>query len=393
MSEPSHPNGVVPAASEPPTVGANDAPGASAAPGPAAAAIRDGPPPPSRPVERGVAGRRLGRRTLLWGSAYAATAGAAVVGSRLARPRAPKGGVTEAETFIARVAGYDADLVAVLVAGLTELGVTATDIRDKRILLKPNLVEVLAGGHVNTHPLLVRGAIEAFLHLGAATVLVAEGSGHSRDSLLVVEESGLADVLVEDRIRFVDLNYDPGVTVPNTGGRTKLPSLTFPATLMEVDWIVSLPKMKTHHWGGVTLSLKNMFGVMPGFYYGWPKNVLHWHGIDRSIFDINAALQATGKPHLAIVDGIVGLEGDGPIMGTPKHAGIVVMGRNFAAVDATSARVMGVDPRKVPYLAATEGWLGPLAESHITQRGETIAAVRTDFQLLDKIPAQRGIRL
>src|SRR5262245_31626271 len=162
---------------------------------------------------------------------------------------------------------------------------------------------------------------------------------------------------------------------------------------MDADWIVSLPKMKTHHWGGVTLAMKNMFGVMPGFYYGWPKNVLHWHGIDRSIFDINATLRATGTPHLAIVDGIVGLEGDGPIMGTPKQAGVVVMGTNFAAVDATSARVMGVDPHKVPYLSATEGWLGPLAEAHITQRGEAIAAVRTDFQLLDKIPAQRGIRL
>src|SRR5439155_15398889 len=118
----------------------------------------------------------------------------------------------------------------------------------------PNLVGVLAGGHINTHPLLVRGAIEAFLRLGAATVLVAEGSGHSRDSMLVVEESGLADVLVEDRIRFVDLNYDQGVTVPNKGRQTKLATLTFPATLSNVDWIVSMPKMKTHHWGGVTLS-------------------------------------------------------------------------------------------------------------------------------------------
>jgi uncharacterized protein (DUF362 family) len=154
-----------------------------------------------------------------------------------------------------------------------------------------------------------------------------------------------------------------------------------------------MPKMKTHHWGGVTLSMKNMFGVMPGFYYGWPKNVLHWQGIDQSILDINVTLQATGQSHLAIIDGIVGMEGDGPIMGTPKHADVVVMGRNFAAVDATSARVMGVNPHKVPYLAAAERWLGPVAEPHIAQRGEPIAAVRTDFQLLDMIPAQRGIRL
>ena len=60
--------------------------------------------------------------------------------------------------------------------------------------------------------------------------------------------------------------------------------------------------------------MKNLFGVMPGLYYGWPKNVLHHAGIGGSILDINAAV----KPHLAIVDGIIGMEGDGPIMGTPS---------------------------------------------------------------------------
>ena len=74
-----------------------------------------------------------------------------------------------------------------------------------------------------------------------------------------------------------------------------------------------MPKLKTHHWAGVTLSLKNFFGCMPGRVYGWPKNVLHVRGIPESILDINAAV----RPHLAIVDGIVGMEGDGPIMGDP----------------------------------------------------------------------------
>jgi uncharacterized protein (DUF362 family) len=49
-----------------------------------------------------------------------------------------------------------------------------------------------------------------------------------------------------------------------------------------------MPKVKIHHWAGVTLSLKNMFGTIPGSVYGWPKNVLHWKGIDRSILDINS---------------------------------------------------------------------------------------------------------
>ena len=89
---------------------------------------------------------------------------------------------------------------------------------------------------------------------------------------------------------------------------------TLPASLKRADLVVSLPKMKTHHWAGVTLAMKNLFGVMPGVAYGWPKNVLHHAGIPGSILDINAAV----RPALAIVDGIVGMEGDGPIMGTPR---------------------------------------------------------------------------
>jgi uncharacterized protein (DUF362 family) len=135
--------------------------------------------------------------------------------------------------------------------------------------------------------------------------------------------------------------------------------------------------------------MKNLFGIMPGIVYGWPKNVLHWAGIHESILDITA----TVKPHLAIVDGIMGMQGDGPIMGTPVQANVLVMGRNLPAVDATCARVMGIDPKKIPYLRRASGRLGAIRDSNIIQRGENIASVRKDFQLLDFIPAHIGIRL
>ena len=295
-----------------------------------------------------------------------------------------------AEIFIAKVETYASDISSVLLSGFHELGVQREEIQGKRILLKPNLVEPHAGsGHINTHPLVVRGAVEAFLRAGASKVLVAEGSGHSRDSLLVLEESGLGEVLREDRIPFVDLNYVAGYPVENMGRRTRLPVLTLPVTLREIDWVVSVAKMKTHHWAGVTLSMKNMFGVMPGIFYGWPKNVFHKEGIEKSILDINE----TVKPNFTIVDGVVGMEGDGPIMGTPKHAGVLVMGRNLTAVDATCARIMGIDPHKISYLAAASGRLGTIRESDIQMRGEPIVSVRNDFALVKQIPAQRGIRL
>jgi uncharacterized protein (DUF362 family) len=293
------------------------------------------------------------------------------------------------KTFIGKVPSYQADLKKAISTGLRELGVSKADIRGKRVLLKPNLVETSPGMvQINTHPLVVRGAVEAFLSLGAARVVVAEGPGHITDTLRVLDESGLEEVLWEDHIPFIDLNLESGYTVTNAGGYSRLNTLILPVCLKEFDYIVSLAKLKTHHWAGVTLSMKNLFGLMPGSFYGWPKNYLHWAGINECIVDITATVQ----PHFAIVDGIVGMEGDGPIMGDPKHAGVLVMGRNLPAVDATCTRIMGIDPHRVVSLSRAEGWLGPIREADIHQVGEPIKAVRTPFQLLEKIPAQRALK-
>ncbi len=317
-------------------------------------------------------------------------AGGTLLTSSFPEPSVGQTSDLRAHVFVGKAGSYEEDLRTIIERGFQELGVSTADIRGKNILLKPNLVEThVESAHINTHPLVVRAAIEAFLSLGAREVVVGEGPGHRRDVLQILEESGLGPILHEDRIPFVDLNEQTGYAVKNRGEWTALSILTFPGVFREVDWIVSMPKLKTHHWAGATLSMKNLFGVMPGLYYGWPKNVLHHQGIHQSILDINATL----KPQFAIVDGIVGMEGDGPIMGTPKPMGVIVMGRNFPAVDSTCARLMGIDPHKIPYLQAAEDWLGPINEGRIVQRGEPIWALQQNFALLEHIPAHQGLRL
>jgi uncharacterized protein (DUF362 family) len=206
---------------------------------------------------------------------------------------------------------------------------------------------------------------------------------------MVLEESGLGDVLYEDRIPFIDLNESSVIRIENSGRTSKLKYFMIPQEVKRADMIVSLAKMKTHHWAGVTLSMKNLFGLMPGNVYGWPKNVLHWAGIGECIYDINA----TVKPQIGIVDGIVGMDGDGPIMGDPVQANVIVMGANLPAVDATCARIMGINPHNIAYLKYASGRIGSINEANIEQRGENIIAVRKDFKLLDSIPAHRGLRL
>jgi uncharacterized protein (DUF362 family) len=255
----------------------------------------------------------------------------------------------------------------------------------KTVLLKPNLVEPDVLGVINTHPAVVRAARESFLRLGAQKVIVAEGPGHERDTEAIVETIGLRNYIGPLGDTFVDLNVDDVHAVRTRTRASKLNELYLPQTLLNSDFVVSMPKLKTHHWAGVTLSLKNMFGVVPGNCYGWPKNLLHWAGLTRSILDINS----TVRPDFAIVDGIVGMEGNGPIQGKSKSSGVVVMGDDPVAVDATCARIMGLLPERVDYLARAGLLLGHLAENKIEQLGESIVSVRTPFEVLNEFDRLR----
>jgi uncharacterized protein (DUF362 family) len=242
------------------------------------------------------------------------------------------------------------------------------NLRGKTVLLKPNLVEYIPGREVNTNPRLVGAAATAFLALGAKTVLVGEGPGHQRDTMLVLSETGLETELRERRIQFVDLNRDEIVKVPLQTRFTGLEFLWLPRTALVSDFVVSMPKVKTHHWAGVTLSMKNLFGVVPGVAYGWPKNPLHWRGIDRSILDINAAVPA----HFVIADGIIAMEGNGPLHGSPRNLGRIVMADDPVAADFTCAELMGLNPARVNYLAQAAEFLGNGASNRIVHLGESL---------------------
>jgi uncharacterized protein (DUF362 family) len=256
----------------------------------------------------------------------------------------------------------------------------------RKIVLKPNLVEFDPAGVINTHPAVIAAAVEAFRRLGAREVIVAEGPGHRRDTEHLINASGLFGTLKDLGARYVDLNHDDVRQVTLRSRFTELGRLQLPESILGADLIVSMPKLKTHHWAGVTLSLKNMFGVVPGMVYGWPKNVLHWAGIHESVVDINSSLPA---PQFAIVDGIVGMEGNGPIQGDPKTCGALVFGDDLVAVDATAARLMSIDPRKIQYLEHAAKFLGNVEYEQITQIGESLESLRKQFRVIQRFEGLR----
>ena len=284
---------------------------------------------------------------------------------------------------VAPVASYDVDLEAAVEEGLRAVG---GDLRGRSVLLKPNLVEYDRGSVINTDPRLVAATVLAVRRLGASAVVVAEGPGHRRDTRYVVEASGLGEALEGVDAPFVDLNLARVSRVPLRSRFTPLRELWLPAPVTEADVVISMPKMKTHHWAGATLSMKNCFGCLPGRVYGWPKNVLHWAGLEQAIVDIAGAV----RPDLQIVDGIVGMQGNGPISGTAVDAGVLVFGTDPVATDTTAAMVMGLDPSKLWYLAEAGRFLGQGEPERIEQVGEDPERLMTPFDLM---PAFANLRL
>ena len=274
---------------------------------------------------------------------------------------------------VLRGESYSQNLSEVLRRGLDLFHM---DVRGRTVLLKPNLVDYIPGNHINTHPLLVSAAIDCFRRLGAGAVIVGEGPGHQRDTELVLSESGMAEVLRQQRTRFVDLNRDELVERPLLAAYTDLKHLWLPRTILEADFVVSMPKVKTHHWSGVSLSMKNMFGVVPGSKYGWPKNILHWKGIERSILDVCATVPV----HFVIADAIVAMEGNGPLNGNPRPLNRIVLADDSVAADATCARLMGFNPNKIRHIQFGQQFLGNSSIAQINQLGEPVSSPATPFQ-------------
>jgi uncharacterized protein (DUF362 family) len=317
--------------------------------------------------------RTLTRREWLAGSAGTAL----LTGCGEERPTAPS------MVSIVRAPVYDQRLYGTVRRMVAEHGL---EVRGRHVVLKPNLVEFEPESSINTHPLLVHAAFEAFRAMGAASVRIAEGPGHRRNTLDLADAAGYFQTVPRFEDVFVDLNLDDVTRVRPARQFSGLGALYLPNTALGADLLVSMPKMKTHHWTGATLAMKNLFGVVPGGIYGWPKNVLHWAGIHASIADLHAAFPR----QFAIVDGIVGMEGNGPIQGTPKPAGVLVAGRDRAAVDATCCRIMRIEPFKIAYLRLASGGESRIAERSIRQIGESLSAVATPFELL---PEFRWLRI
>jgi uncharacterized protein (DUF362 family) len=226
-------------------------------------------------------------------------------------------------------------------------------LRGRRVLVKPNVGRAAPPGlGITTHPEVVAAVIEFVGKQQPARLAIGESPIIGVKAFEAMEAAGIAAVARESGVELLDLDDGPPheVAVPN--GRI-LESVKLTSKWKEFDFVVSVPVMKTHMHTRVSLSLKNMKGVV------WRREKVRFHQLrtreedstDAKALDFAIADLATvAAPDLAVIDGTIGQEGMGPSAGTPKPVGIVVAGTDFLAADAVAARLMGFDPKQVAHL-------------------------------------------
>lgn len=251
------------------------------------------------------------------------------------------------------------------------------DLKGKKVFLKMNLVDWRPNRPLCTDPRFVDAVITLLAKQGAKEIKLGDGPANSRDTDRLVKISGVGEVLKKHQMQFVDLNIDDLDEVDNQLKFTKEAKFLLPRAITSSDIIISVPKLKTHHWALMTASMKNFFGCLPGRKYGWPKNILHINGIDASIVDLVSCI----KPSFAFVDGITAMEGDGPLNGKGVDYGVVIMGDDVVAVDTVCGNCMKLPVSNIPYLRAAGQCIGNSDLSQIDLSGIPIAEVARQFEL------------
>jgi len=229
--------------------------------------------------------------------------------------------------------------------------VDLSPVRGKRVLLKPNVGRVAtAGSGIVTHPEVVAAAIDAFREAGAEVAV-----GESPIAGVRVPEafaaSGMAAIAAPRNCPLIDMDRRRFVPVPVPDGLV-IQALKVCPEVLEFDFLVSVPVMKMHMHTGVSLSVKNMKGCL------WRRSKVEFHmlppaagsrhkPIDLAIADMASVL----RPHLAIVDGTVGMEGLGPSAGQPKPLDAVVVSADAFAADAVACALMGTAAEQIPHLS------------------------------------------
>ena len=217
--------------------------------------------------------------------------------------------------------------------------------KNSTVFIKMNLVaKKLPEEMATTHPMILKIMAEQLLELGCRVIVGdSPGGPYTKSSLKgVYKACGIEKVCEELNIK---LNYDTSeIKVENNNGKI-LKYMTVIKPIVEVDHVINICKLKTHAMATFTGGVKNLFGVIPGvkkaeYHFKMPEV----KDFTESLVDICVFV----SPTLTIMDGVVGMEGEGPTAGVPRKIGVLLASPSPYAIDVIACKLINLDPLKVP---------------------------------------------
>ncbi len=275
---------------------------------------------------------------------------------------------SESRPVVAIVQGDDANVMVAqaikLIGGLKGI------VKDgDKVVLKPNLTyykDKLVPG-TTTDVRVAAGVVAALKQSANCQITIAESSGGS--TMAMYKVYGYDKLAQEQGIPLLELKDEPRVHVERAG--MALPAYEFPKVVKEADVFVDMPVLKTHQLCGITVGMKNLYGLVDN----------SRTGLHEKTDEILTDFAAIKPPGLIVVDGLSGMEGQGPLDGTSVKMNLVIVGTNIVAVDAVAAAVMGFEPTQIRHLQiAKEHGLGECDLSKIEVRGAPVAKVAVRFK-------------
>lgn len=252
--------------------------------------------------------------------------------------------------------------------------------KEDTVIIKPNAKhQIIPGYGVVTDPRIVEAAIKLAFKFSPSKIEIAEGACYpsgAYDTMSAFQSTGIMEVAKKLDLGLIDLNSWDSMDIELDDG-LGLDWVKVGRSVVEADFILNIPVLKTHRGTLMTACLKN---IGMGCAVREEKKRIHRLGLDEGIVDVYSIV----KPNFHIVDAVVALEGDGPNYppGKPKPLGLIIAGGDGLAVDAVCCNIMGIDPMKVEHLRlAHEKGLGNIDLKNIDLVGKELSEVINEFEL------------
>lgn len=212
----------------------------------------------------------------------------------------------------------------------------------KKVLIKPNIVHACPENKEasTTNPKLVKSVCK-ILKKNNCKIFIGESSFMNTDDAFI--SSGINKIVKEFNAKRVIFEQDKLVKIKNSKAKV-LKEFEISKTLKETDLIINIPKLKTHQLTKFTGAVKNLYGVIPG----GMKQKLHLTANNEKKFSsLLLDIYQEIKPEINIIDGVIGMEGDGPTSGKTKKTGYILASKNAISLDIVSSKLIGYNPKKI----------------------------------------------